>query len=34
MPFGLWAQNGPRNRELDRVPVPNEKGQKVAHCEV
>jgi len=22
MPFGLWAQNGPRNHELDGVPDP------------
>ena len=27
MPFGLWAQNGPRNHELDGVQIPpHEKG--------
>jgi len=24
MSFGLWAQNGPRNHELDRVQIPYE----------
>jgi len=27
MPFGLWAQNGPRNHELDGGPYPHEKRQ-------
>ena len=24
--FGLWAQNGPRNHELDGVQIPHDKG--------
>jgi len=27
MPFGLWAQNSPRNHELDGVQIPHKKGQ-------
>ena len=27
MLFGLWARTGPRNRELDGVQIPHEKGQ-------
>jgi len=27
MPFGLWAQTGPRNHELDGDQIPHEKGQ-------
>jgi len=40
MPFGLWAQNCPRNRELDLdwVQIPHENGQfwmeRVTHCKV
>jgi len=27
MPFGLWAQMGPRNHVLDGVQIPHGKGQ-------
>jgi len=38
MPFGLWAQTHPRNRELDEDPDPPWEvvilGEMVAHCKV
>jgi len=38
MPFGLWAQTGPRNRVLDAGPDPPREGailgERVAHCKV
>ena len=38
MPFGLWAQNGPRNHYLDGIQIPHEMGkflgEGIAHCKV